>query len=290
MVKKLEPKKLSQEEKVKILKTEVALLNKKFGKEVISIGYNKEIERIPFQSAALNEITGGVPMGRFSVIWGPKGSAKSTTALDLIKTAQGMGKICYWIDLEHSFDPKWAQTMGVDTDTLIVASAFNTAEEAMDSIVNFTKKKIVDVIVIDSIQGLSPKGEQETKKGIDKSLEDETMALLARKLSQFFRISATGVAQSNCTVIMIGQTRMDLGGFITLEKLSGGNALEHWSSMTIHFRRGKKADAPKDKDKILGFDLVARVDKSKVGADEGKQCHIPFYFEKGIEDVETKKE
>jgi len=268
---------MSPAEKKKLLEIEVALLNKKFGKEVVSFGYDKEIERIAFQNKELNVLTGGgIPVGRFNVIWGPKGSAKTTTALDVVKTAQGMGKIAYWIDLERSFDPKWAQTMGVDLDALLMANSFNTAEEAMDSIINLTKKNLVDLIVIDSIQGLSPKGEQETKKGVDKSLEDDTMALLARKLSQFFRISAAGIAQSECTVLLIGQTRMDLGGFITLEKLSGGNALEHWSSMTIHFRRGKKADAPKKAGEIEGFNLVAKVDKSKVAPQEGKQTLIDF--------------
>ena len=57
------------------------------------------------------------------------------------------------------------------------------------------KNKAIDLIIVDSIQGLSPKGEQETKKGIAKSLEDDTMALLARKLSQFFRMSAAGIAE-----------------------------------------------------------------------------------------------
>ena len=124
------------------------------------------------------------------------------------------------------------------------------------------------------------------------------MALLARKLSQFFRMSASGVAESNCTMVMIGQTRKDLGGFITLDRLSGGNALEHWSSMTVHFRRGKGANAPtkkietdeisaktgknKTKSVPIGFELVAKVNKSKVGSEEGNQAHIPFLFGQGI--------
>ena len=59
-----EVKKLSLEEKKKILKGEVALLNKRFKKEVITIGNPKAMGRIPFKSPALNLITGGgVPSG-----------------------------------------------------------------------------------------------------------------------------------------------------------------------------------------------------------------------------------
>lgn len=283
-----EVKKLSPSAKMAILKQEVALINKRFKKQVVSFGQTKTLQRIPFKSVALNNITGGgVPCGRFSVIWGSKGSAKTTNCYDLVANAQGMGKTCLWIDFERSFDPIWAATQGVVVDDLLLAPAFDNAEQAMDMIISLTKSKAIDLIIIDSIQGLSPLGEQETKKGVEKSMVDDTMALLARKLSQFFRISAGQVAESDCTVVMIGQTRMDLGGYITLEKLSGGNALEHWSSMTLHVRRGQKADAPikevDGKEVVDGFDIVARVDKSKVGPDETKTCHIRFRYGIGIE-------
>lgn len=285
-MKKIDPevKKLKPEQKRELLKSEMALINKKYKKEVLTMGPGKTLNRIPFKSDKLNQITGGgVPCGRFSVIWGGKGSAKTTNCYDLVANAQEMGKTCLWIDFERSFDPIWAAQQKVVVEDLLVAPAFDNAEQAMDLIISLTNTKAIDLIIIDSVQGLSPLGEQETKKGVEKSLVDDTMALLARKLSQFFRMSAGKVAESDCTVVLIGQTRMDLGGYITLEKLSGGNALEHWSSLTLHIRRGTKADAPKDRDdKPIGFDIVARVDKSKVGADEGKECHIPFLFGSGV--------
>jgi recombination protein RecA len=286
-----EVKKMSPKEKKKLLEGEVALINKKFKKEMISFGHSKQMERIPFKSKKLNEISGGgVPCGRFSVIWGSKGSGKTTICYDLVNNAQQMGKMCLWIDFERSFDPTWAAIQGVVIDDLLMAPAFENAEQAMDMIISLTKSKAIDLIIIDSIQGLSPLGEQETKKGVERSMADDTMALLARKLSQFFRVSAGQVAESDCTVVMIGQTRMDLGGYITLEKLSGGNALEHWSSLTIHVRRGAKADAPtkkvEGKEVPDGFDMVAKIDKSKVGPDEGKDCHVKFRFGVGVDNGE----
>ena len=302
MVRKLDPKvkTMSKEEKLKLLKGEIGLINKKFKKEVLSLGYSRETNRIPFKSGALNEITGGgVPTGRFSVIWGAKGSTKTTQCYDLVANAQEMGLVCCWVDFERSFSKEWAEKQGVNVEELIVAPAFDNAEDAMDTIISLTKTKAVDLIIIDSVQGLSPVGEQETKKGVEKSLTDDTMALLARKLSQFFRMSSGKVWESNCTVVLIGQTRMDLGGFIALEKLSGGNALEHWSSMTIQIRRGAKADAPKKRIKtsegkteevILGFNVVAKINKSKVGPDEGKECHMTFMFGEGIVNEKKEKE
>ena len=291
MVKKTNTK----EEKLESLGDTVALLNARFKKNVVQFGYAKVRERIPFRSEKMNEITGGgVPAGLFSVIWGPKGSTKTTDCYELVANAQKMNKRCYWIDLERSFDPVWAKINGVNVDDLIYGGSFATAEEALDTVLFLTRNNSIDLIILDSIQGLSPEGENYSKKGKEQSLKDDTMALIAKKLSQFFRMSASGVATSNCTMVMIGQTRKDIGGYITLDKLSGGNALEHWSSLTIKLRRGQKSDFPaistktgnpvkasNENAEIIGLDIVALVEKSKVGPDEGKSCHVKFISGKG---------
>lgn len=295
-MKKLDPevKKLSLKDKQDLLRNEMALLNKKFKREVVTFGYKRDQQRIPFKNPKLNEITGGgPPCGKFTVIWGDKGSCKTTSCYELVAQAQEMGKVCVWVDFERSYSKEWAAIQGVKTEDLIVAPAFEDAESAMDTVISLLKTKAVDVVIIDSIQGMSPIGEQETKKGVEKSLADDTMALIAKKLSQFFRVSSFQVWESDCTFILIGQTRTELGGFVALDKLSGGHALEHWSAMTIHVRRGAKDGWPhimvkeegeeKAHKQYIGFDMVARVDKSKVGPDEGKESHIQFLYGKGLE-------
>ena len=289
-----EVKKMSKAEKQKLLKEEMALINKKYKREVVRFGYDREQKRIPFKSMELNANTsGGVPCGKFTVIWGSKGSCKTTTCYELVAQAQKMGKTCVWVDFERSYSVAWAAVQGVNTDDMIVAPAFENAEMAMDTVIDLIKTGAVDLVVIDSIQGMSPMGEQETKKGVEKSLADDTMALIAKKLSQFFRMSSFKVWESDCTFILIGQTRTELGGFVALEKLSGGHALEHWSSMTIHVRRGAKDKWPhimvkdegeaKAHKKYTGFSVVARVDKSKVGPDEGKETNLEFLFGEGLQ-------
>ena len=270
------------------------------------------------QTTSGTYIANGFPVhncGKFSVIWGSKGSCKSTLCYEIVANAQKLGKACIWVDFERSYSPVWAAVQGVNTEDLIVAPAFENAESAMDTVISLMKTKAVDVIILDSIQGMSPMGEQTTKKGVEKSLADDTMALIAKKLSQFFRVSAFQVWESDVTFVLIGQTRTDLGGFIALDRLSGGNALEHWSSFTMHARRGAKAlwpyvmadsneDEPLGEDdeivetttggenqptikskrvkKYTGFAMVARVDKSKVGADEGKEANLMFEYGRGI--------
>jgi len=274
-------------------------LNKKFGYTAMDMaGGIKERPRIVFKQKKLNKLTkGGIPRGQFTTIWGSSSSGKTSTVLDVIAEAQAQGLTCLYCDLEHSYSPSYAAKHGVDTSKLIYGS-FVGAEDSMDAIIAFTKNKVVDLVIVDSIQGLSPIGEQEEKSGKEKSTADDTMALLARKLSQFFRMSAGHVSAANTAVIMIGQARMDLGAFIKLEKLSGGNALLHWSSLIIHMRRGQKADAPtieqvnaetgKKENVIVGFNCVIKIDKSKIeGACEGDEMSLPFYFQHGLTDGEA---
>lgn len=272
------------------LKKVVSDLSKNFGHSVIHLASDeKPREKIEFPVPEVSKMLGGgIPYGSFSVLWGNKSCAKSTIAYNLVAQAQSQGKVCAYFDLENSFDRTWAEKNGIQLDKLLLGH-FKTAEEAMDTLIKMSKEKVVDFIVLDSIQSLSPKGEQESKKGKEKSTEDDTMALLARKLSQFFRMAAEGVYSGNVAVLLIGQARTDLGGFIKLETLSGGHALAHWSSLTVKVHRGQKADAPrykfnvkgKKKELIIGFSLVIKLEKTKISgsAPESTSIRIPFYYE-----------
>jgi RecA/RadA recombinase len=182
----------------------------------------------------------------------------------------------------------WAEKMGIDLNRLLVAR-FPVAEEAFDSIIKLCNEKCVNLIVLDSIQSLSPTGEKVTKTGKEKSVEDDTFALLARKLSQFFRMTASGVAKGKVAILLIGQARTDLGSFIKLDALSGGHALQHWSAITLKAYRGSKADAPRFKFKIngkareiiIGFSLNIKIEKTKISgtAPENSSIMLPFYYE-----------
>ena len=236
-------------------------------------------------------------------------SGKTSLAYSTIAEAQLLGKTCLFLDLEHSYDKARAQVFGVNTEELVVAE-FAKAEMSMDTIIKLCKEKAVELIVVDSIQSMSPTGEQETKKGKELSVEHDTQALLARKLGQFFRMSAHYVSTSKCAVLLIGQSRMSIGGYITMEMLSGGNALMHWASLIVKLRRGKAVDAPmrsykqhfidedtgKERYKTVkepcGFNLVAKLDKTKIASSvEGTELQIPFFFNGGFsEQVEETKE
>lgn len=275
------------------LKKTVNELTKQFGHDIIHFASEEvEKERIPTGIVAIDKLITGFPAGAFSIIWGNKGSTKTTTALHLIAEAQKIGKTCLYLDLEHSYDNDWATKCGVDTSKLLIGGNFDNAEQAMDTAIKMCKEKVIDVIVLDSVQALSPKGEQEEKSGKEKSIEDDTMALLARKLSLFFRVSGTEVYRGKVTFVLIGQARTDLGGFIKLDKLSGGKALGHYATLVIKAYKAGKADAPHFKFKVgdknksfpIGSQICYRLEKKKIShtAPEETETRQDFYNEFGF--------
>lgn len=299
MVKKSKEE-LSLTEKKSRLNALMAEKNREYKGIVLKYAKDEEAPtRTLFGVAPIDELTGGLPSKRFNIIWGGESVGKTTLSYMLIANAQKNNKLCAYIDLERSYDEERAKQFGVNVNDLVLANSFETAEEAMDVLIEMCRSKVVDFIVLDSIQGLSPKGEQITKKGKLKSIEEDEMALLARKMSKFFRVSASGVYKGDVTVLLIGQARMDIGGFIPLEALTGGKALKFWSTMTLRMNRGPKAEAPSEKvileekdedgkaikiERKIGFQSVIKLEKVKISGTkmEGSEVRLPFLFTSGF--------
>jgi recombination protein RecA len=292
---------ISQERKEK-LNSVLRDINKNI--DGANINYANTIEvrgRISFKHKCLNDLTGGgVVKGLHTCIWGSKSSGKTTEVLDLIATAQKLGNICHYINGEHSYDPIYAKKRGIDTESLIIHDV-EKLEDGLDIVIKLCRENVADLIIFDSIHGLAPKAELYAGKGEkEKSTADSNIALRARALTQYFEMGMAFISKAKCAVVLIAQTRMDLGGFIKLETLTGGHALLHNCRLIIKFRRGQKADAPvekrptgklteKGKPEIeliqVGFDLVAHVDKSQIeGCTEGQEIHVPFYYKEGIQE------
>lgn len=288
----------SKEERLAMLKKTAREINKEHGLDTLHFANeHPDIERIPFGMKEFDDLTGGgIPHGNFFTVWGAPGCGKSTIAHMLTASAQNQGKLAYYIALEP-YDQARAIQFGVNVDSLMIGQ-FPKAEQSLDTIIEFSRKRLVDFIILDSIHSLSPEGEQEDKKG-EKSVADDTMALLARKLSQFFRMAIDPVKRGNVAVLMIGQTRMNLGGYVVIEKLSGGNALHHYSKGILQMSKGQKADAPTEKKATgdltpggntsyetvqIGFDCSIKINKCQIEgmSSEGTNLHLPYYYDTGF--------
>ena len=192
---------------------------------------------------ALDRLTDDFPKGQYIQIVGGPGVGKTTMACRLIGKLQSEGLTCAFANNERRFSMEWAVKNGVNASELIGGN-FQDLEQCLDFCIKMASEKLCDCLVIDTITALASRGEIVSKKG-DRSVDDNTMALIARKLSQFFRMATAAVADSGMIVIMINQVRLDLSNTMFVKETnSGGNALEHYTSLKLILNNTARKEWP----------------------------------------------
>ena len=268
------------ENKQKALAAALGQIEKQFGKgSIMKLGDNRtmDIETVSTGSLALDIAlgAGGLPMGRIVEIYGPESSGKTTLTLEVIASAQKVGKTCAFIDAEHALDPIYAEKLGVNINELLVSQP-DTGEQALEICDALARSGAVDIIVVDSVAALTPKAEIEGEMG------DSHMGLQARLLSQSMRKMTGNLKASNCMCIFINQIRMKIGVmFGNPETTTGGNALKFYASVRLDIRR---TGAIKEGDEVVGNETRIKVVKNKIAA-PFKQAETQILYGQGFNRV-----
>ena len=101
---------------------------------------------------------GGYPKGRIIEIFGPESSGKTTLALHAIAECQKLGGRAAFIDAEHSIDPVYAKSLGVNVDELILSQP-DSGEQALEIVQMLAESGAFDLIIVDSVAALVPQAE-----------------------------------------------------------------------------------------------------------------------------------
>jgi len=255
------------------LKKTLSALEKKYGAGVVRKGGLAEIQKVPTGIISIDRLLeGGFPRGRWSMLFGQKSTCKTSLCKHMVGVMQGLKEEVLVIDAEHTWDPNYAAQLGMDSDKCYYNRP--TTVEEMGTIVNDFAPHC-GLIVVDSITGVSAAAE------LDRDLEQETMALIPRKLSQFFRMTNPVVGKSNCVVLLVNQVRVNMSGMYAFDDYPGGNALGHYAAAIIHTARGKKADNPQKeingKKQDVGFVVNLKLEKTKVSSTENQKATLNFY-------------
>lgn len=250
-------------------------ITQKYGTKSVQSGSEfAPVPRIPTGSLEFDYITGGgIPIGRYSRLYGAPSSSKSLNCWKIIKHAQALGMKCVYYNIEKQFDPVFTMKHGVNVDDLIVINGTVIEEIAtkMEALMG-----VAHVHVLDSCsQGVST-DELAAKP------EDWRPGIGPRAWGKVWRRVGEVFDDAENTIILVDQVRLKWE--TKTEEPPGGKQMEHISSMTVRFDRGQWLfyDAhgylvPKDKlgkAKVeaslsgqlepAGVEIKARVQKSRV--------------------------
>lgn len=245
-------------DKKKALDSLMGKINKKFGTN--SINYLVDIQeelRIKFYKTPSHEVnamlSGGFGKGKIIELYGQNSCGKTSLALEVIAKTQKEDPdfMAAWLETERSLDSDYIASFGIDMERFIVIEQSEelTAESCMDIIRSLVNSEQFGIIVLNSVAALSP------KKEIEDNLEDAQVAITARLLSKFLRITTGSLGKTGTSLVLINQIRANIGGSKYVPTTTtGGMAIPFYATQRIEMRR----------EKVMAGDVIGENDGIKV--------------------------
>lgn len=275
-------------EKQKALDSMMGKISKKYGEKSVSkLGDVIDDLKITFHKTPSHEVNamldGGMGKGRIIELYGNPGCGKTKLSLQQIAIEQKNDPefVAGWLDTEGDFDPRDIEMFGIDPSRfyLIEQSEELLAEEAMDIIRGMVSSGQFNMIVVNSVAALCP------KKEVDDDLEKQNIALTARLLSKFLKITTGQIKKTKTTMILINQVRTNLGSMYGGNTTTGGKAIPFYATQRVEMRRDRveSGDPVKDEE---GMKIKCKVIKNRLAkGNPFKTCHYYVIYGKGIDSV-----
>lgn len=263
-------------------------INKKFGENTVMIASQANLTKSVIKTPSLelnNALYGG--LSGIVELFGSSQSGKTSLMLDTIALNQKENPdfIAAWMETENSVTKEILAQHNIDLDRLIFWKQEDVgkgdAESSMDVARAFLADGTISLLVINSVAGLSP------SKELEEDMEKQNMALTARVMSKFFRVSKGFISKNDIVTVFINQTRDNIGQmFGDPSTTTGGKALGFYADQRIRMSNLKIQAA----DPIAfeeGVKINNKVKKNRMAGTHCPYTECTYYalFDKGIDSI-----
>lgn len=269
-----------------------AAINKHFGPGTIEKASADKfaVKRLPFGILSIDwRMGGGVARGRHTEIYGPNNVGKTYATLCLIARTQADGGRCAFVNVEDTFDKKFAAHIGVDLEALDLIP-HRHGNQVVDIMQTLISSGLYDVVACDSIAALLPKSE------LDVDMEAGSYGTAQAKLMSAALRRLTTVNTGRTAVVWINQIREAIGvSFGKRTRTSGGMAMSFYATTRIEMVKTEvlKRTAPVVNQKTgtttrgkipVGHRALVRIEKDKSGIRPLSETTFVFNYDQGRHD------
>lgn len=211
-------------------------LQDKYGDDILIREYPEGHPSISTGSLAIDISTGigGIPVGRYTEIYGPESGGKTTLSLTIARNALKQGLKVLYVDVENSVDLAYAKLILGDSynesnfiivQPITAEDAFSIAETGIDSGYR--------CVLFDSIASIAP------EKEMDKEYGKQSIGLSPRLTNQFLKKTKAKIKESETLFVITNQIRANIGAYVGGYTTPAGYALKHYTSLRIYLSKGK---------------------------------------------------
>lgn len=268
-------------------------INKKYadGKyDIATVGLvEKKFDLVSFGSPGVDYSTyGGWPLGRLIELFGPESSGKTTTAIKMCAEYQKLpdAKEIVYVDLEDTFDVRWAKIHNLDVTKLrMISPEGMNAEQILDIVCQIIETGEVGLVVIDSIPMLVPALQ------FDNSMEKGNIGGVAKALTLFCAKVIPLLKKNETTCIAINQVRDDMDSMYNAYTTPGGRAFKHACTLRIETRGGDKFNmkgevVSKTAENAYGQYIKTFIRKSKICPPNRLNGMYTLVYTKGVDELQ----
>lgn len=226
----------------------------------------------------------GIPKdGRCTCILGKESSSKTTLAQHIIAEDQKLGNRCIFLDVENTFDLKYAESTGVNLEMLDIIDRESmlksfgikdrniiSGEEWITLLCKILESNLYGTVVLDSVAALIPISE------ITGGMNQVQIGRIGSMMAKAYRQINASLTASNSAFVYLNQYRMSPGQYNPLVE-PAGEAMKYLQSVKIEI--SKSLD--KDVDGVHGIFVKGKITKSKV-CEPYKTFEYYVEFGKGI--------